>query len=125
MRLYLTYTQSPELQALASSADRDRVHTEAWAELRRDRPQLWIRSFGIVMVFGVLGYLSGVMLNGVLSEFGSSLRMPLAWFSGLCCGAAALLHVHLMAAALRPIYARIIANGIEKQLDGAAPEGHR
>ena len=49
MTIYFTYQQTPELRTLESREQRDAVHKIAWKKLRRDQPQLWVRSFLIVL----------------------------------------------------------------------------
>ena len=122
MKVYLTYAQTPELQSLATAAERDAVHSAAWARLRKRRPELRVRSFALVVICAALGCLFGIVVNEVLTSFAFTTTLPLAWAAGLGGGAAGLMHIHRMATSLRPIYAEIIANSNDSAQGDLASE---
>lgn len=104
--MYFTYAQTPELQSVGSSSERDRVHRIAWRRLRSECPMVFVRSIMIVFGAGILGSLVG----GLVGQW----NCDASWRFGAVIGAAvggaigALLHIHFTASALRPIYLAVI-----------------
>ncbi|HBN78261.1 MAG TPA: hypothetical protein DD473_21100 [Planctomycetaceae bacterium] len=113
MNVYFYFGQTPELAALPSQEYRDSVHTTAWRQLRSERPHLWTRSFLIVIGSAAIACLIGFLCLEFLPE-GPWKRWllessPIPFIGGIGAGIGVLIHIHLLATALRPYYAEIIA----------------
>ncbi|QDV23842.1 hypothetical protein [Aureliella helgolandensis] len=112
--MILYFAQTPELADLPSPQERDAVHAIAWRQLKSEQPELWRRSFWIVIGCGALACLLGYLLLSFLPdgpwEIGPFQAPPLAFLGGIAGGLGAVIHIHLTASALRPYYASIIAS---------------
>jgi len=107
MKIYLTYSQTPELMGLESPAERDSVHTKSWQQLRTQHPRFWVRSFVLVVILSIIGATVGYLVSPLFDAL-----TPTQWivaFGGFGGGIGALLHTHLMATQLRPLYEQEIA----------------
>lgn len=106
MQFYVYYAQTPELRSLSTPAERDSVHAQVWRELRRRRPVLWVRSFLVVVLCTFIGTVVAEMLLGPFAiTAGKSFRLGAAIGGGI----GVLLHIHMMASELRPVYSEVIA----------------
>lgn len=106
MQFYFYYAQTPELRHLPTQQERDAIHGEAWRQLRRQRPALWVRSLLLVVLGGCCGAGAARMLAKTFDV--GAVQSLVTLGVGVGCGCAAVLHVHLMATALRPVYSRVI-----------------
>lgn len=118
MNIYLYYAQTPELKALQSQDDRDAVHSMAWRKLRSEQPYLWTQSFFVVICSAVVAcLLTYPFLQFVPAgpwKVGPFVSSPQAYIGGVGAGIGTLIHVHRLATALRPYYAKIISEGYER-----------
>jgi len=118
MNVYLYYSQTPELAALPSQKDRDAVHAMAWRKLRSEQPRLWTLSFFVVIcsaaVACLLAYPFLQFVPAGPWKVGPFVSSPQAYICGVGAGIGALVHVHRMATALRPYYAKIISERYER-----------
>lgn len=108
MKIYLTYSQTPELMALESPAERDAVHAESWQQLRTQHPRFWAKSFVLIVILATIGAIVGHLVGTLFDAL-----TPTQWiivFGGLGGGIGALLHTHLIATQLRPLYEQEIAS---------------
>jgi len=102
MKIYYTYSQTPELISLESKNQRDLIHSTCWRRLRADHSSLWIRSFILVVALAGLGAFLGQLIASFLEIW--STRTIFITCSALGAGIGALLHTHMMAVRLRPLY---------------------
>ena len=112
--MYLYFSQTPELADLPSQQERDAVHAIAWRQLKSEQPELWRRSFWVVISSVALACLLGYPLLAFLPvgpwAIGPFQVPPLAFIGGIAGGLGAVIHIHLIASAIRPYYASIIAS---------------
>lgn len=106
MKIYLSYSQTPELMGLENPAERNSVHAKSWSQLRAQHPRFWARSLVLIVVIATVGAFVGHLVGSMLGTL-----TPPQWitvFASIGGGFGALFHIHLIAEQLRPIYKKEI-----------------
>lgn len=119
MKIYFTYSQTPELLSLGSKDQRDSIHTTCWKNLRSSHPSLWVASFGLIAVLAALGALVGQLISPFLETW--SVKSIFVTCAGIGAGIGALLHTHMMAVRLRPLYRSELARLKKSVEQGSLP----